>query len=128
MHWEWRGMAVNFVLGKAINMENNVFAYGERKHPEMCAQTIHHPCVSLPHATGASWGVSLMFSCNSFIFHGWEIRFLVLHCGRDERFTIWRFVEFVFAHKHFLKLNFSPRVDFPIYHFIFGFQNIFHHT
>ena len=38
MHWEWRGMAVNFVLGKAINFGNRIFAYGERKHPEVAAK------------------------------------------------------------------------------------------
>ena len=54
MHWEWRGMAVNFVLGQATNMGNCIFSYGERKHPEIGAH-------SIPHADGASWGVSLMF-------------------------------------------------------------------
>ena len=54
MHWEWRGMADNFVLGQAINLGNRIFAYGARKHPEMCAQSICHPRFSLPHAAGAS--------------------------------------------------------------------------
>ena len=53
MHWEWRGMAINFVYGQAMNLENHFSAYGARKHPEIGAQTIPYPCVSLPRATGA---------------------------------------------------------------------------
>ena len=29
MHWEWRGMAVNFILGKAINLGNSILLVGE---------------------------------------------------------------------------------------------------
>ena len=54
MHWEWIGMAVNFVLGKAIILEKCIFSCGARKHPEIGAQTIPHPCVSFPHAARAS--------------------------------------------------------------------------
>ena len=57
MHWEWRGMVAKYVLGQAINLENRIFAYWTRKHPEMCAQSIPHPCVSLPHATRPTCGI-----------------------------------------------------------------------
>ena len=75
MHWEWRGMTVNFMYGKAINLGNRNFAYGARKHANMCAQSIPHPRFSLPHAAGASWGVFSRFSVVSFIYPWLEIRF-----------------------------------------------------
>ena len=78
MHWEWRGMVVIFVLEQAINFGKLCFSYGVRKHPEIGAQTIPHPCVSLPHAAGARWVFSLTFLCNLFIFlHGWKPVFVL---------------------------------------------------
>ena len=89
MPWEWRGMTINFVLGQAIIFGKSIFPYGARKHPEIGSQTIPHPCVSLPHAAGARWGIfSHIFTLVPSVFHGWESVF-VLHSECEERFTIW---------------------------------------
>ena len=78
MHWEWRGMEVNFVFEQVINLGNHIFSYGERKHPEMCAHSIPYPCVSLPHAVGASYVffsqfflhfLHLSIAGNSFLYY-----------------------------------------------------------
>ena len=84
MHWEWRGMVVNFVLGQAINMGNHIFSFGARKHPEMCAQTIPHPWFSLPHVVGASWGVFFTFFCNFLHFSMAGKSIFVLHNEWEE--------------------------------------------
>ena len=98
MHWEWRGMAINFVLEQSINLGNHIFSCGARKHPEMCAYSIPHPCVSLPHTVGASWGIFLHdFLHFPSSIHGLEPAFEFLS-GWEERFMIWGFIESIFSH------------------------------
>ena len=88
MHWEWRGMVINFILRQAISMENHVFSCVARKQPEIGAHSIPHPCVSLPHAVGASWVFFLHVFCNfPSSFHGRKPVF-ELHSGWEEGFTI----------------------------------------
>ena len=36
MHWEWRGMAVNFVLGKAINFGKSYFFLAGQENTQKC--------------------------------------------------------------------------------------------
>ena len=78
MHWEWRGMVVNSLHEQATFSKNHIFTCGERKNQEMCAQSIPHPCVSLPQAARASWAFSLTFSCILLIFSCWETYFCII--------------------------------------------------
>ena len=79
MHWEWRGMVVNFMHGQAINLENHVFACAARKDLEIGAHSIPHPCFSLPHAAGASWAF-FPHVFYSYLHFSWlENLFLVLN-------------------------------------------------
>ena len=43
MPWDWKGMVVKFVLGKAIIFGNkHIFSYGASYHPEIVSHSITH--------------------------------------------------------------------------------------
>ena len=69
MHWEWRGMEVNFVLGQAINFGKSCFfLMGQEKNQKLVPKPfLTHVFLFLMQLYLAG-AFSLMFSCISFIF------------------------------------------------------------
>ena len=140
MHWEWRGMAANFVYGKPWILGN--------KTPRNVCPIHSSPTIFTSSCSWSSVGRFLhVFLHFPSSFHGRKSIF-VLHSRWEEEIHDLgvyggRFCPYK-AHKHFLKSNFLSQSWFPIYHFVFcrpqllrlmetpswasHYQNVFLHT